>query len=101
MRTIALVVGIIGLGVLVGLLLRGPMNVETLDGLVIGGTVRIEGIVEEERKFGNGKLLIINEMPVYCECAGKYVGSKVIVEGIIEKFPEELRVRAFKVEILD
>ena len=101
MRKVALIIAIIGLGFLVGFLLVKPKHIENLNGLAIGETVSLSGTVEEERKFGNGKLLIINEMPIFCECSAKYAGVNVYVEGIIEKFPETLRVRAFKIMIID
>lgn len=101
MRRIALIVGITGLGFLVAFLLVDGLNVESIDNLEVGDVVSLSGIVESERKFGSGKLLIINEVPVFCECYGNYSGKKVFVEGMIERFPEDLRIKAFYIEILD
>lgn len=101
MRRIALIIGLVGLGFLIGFLLYDGKNVESLDDLMIGEVVFISGIVESERKFGSGKLLIVGEVPVFCECEIDYTGLNVFVNGIIEKFPEDLRLRAFSVEILD
>lgn len=101
MRKIALIITIIGLGILMELLIKEPRVVNSIDEVDIGETVRLEGIVEQERKFGNGKILMIDEISVFCECKGSYSGKKVYVEGIIEKFPDDLRIRAFKIQILD
>ncbi|MEK6915220.1 MAG: hypothetical protein AABW89_01605 [Nanoarchaeota archaeon] len=103
MRKYAFIIGILGLGFLVGFLFRGPVSVDKLDGMEIGSMVYISGIVDSERKFGNGKLLIIeeNDILVYCECTKDYAGLNVLVSGIVERFPDDLRIRAFKVEVLD
>ncbi len=103
LRKIAFLIAIIGLGILVAFLLKEPFKVSSLNGLTVGQTVEIQGIVMEERKFGTGKLLIIglNEIPVFCECSEYYSGLNVAVYGIIEKFPENLRIKAFIVKILD
>jgi hypothetical protein len=98
MLRIALIVGIIGLGVLIGMLLMGPKQIASLDGLNVGEVVEVNGVVEEEREFGNGKLLLINEIPIYCECNEEYIGEEVIVEGIVEKFPEDLRIKVFRIK---
>ena len=99
MRKFAFIVAIIGLGVLLGFLLRGPRNVSSLDGLLVGTVVSVEGYVSEERNFGSGKLLIIDEIPVFCECSRSYLGSLVKITGVVERFPDNLRVRAFSVNI--
>ena len=101
MKKLAIILGILGLGILVSLLIKGGQEVKNIDGLIVGEVVKIEGVVDSERKFGAGKLLIIEDIPVYCECDGKYSGKNVLVAGIIEKFPDDLRIRAFRVEILD
>ncbi len=97
MRRLAFFIAIIGLGMLLGLLLKEPTEVSSLDGVIVGSVVRVHGIVEEERNFGRGRLLIVDEIPVYCECSNKYIGLRVYVEGVVERFPEDLRIRAFMV----
>lgn len=101
MRRIAFIVGFIGLAFLVGFLVVDGFEVKSFDGLIIGDVVSVSGVVSEERKFGTGKLIIIEEIVVFCECIGDYVGKKVFVEGVIERFPEDLRIRAFYIRILD
>lgn len=101
MRRIALVTGILGLGLIVAFLINEPIRVESLDGLIVGEVVSISGIVGEQRKFGNGQLLIIKEIPVFCECNKEYVGRHVIIEGIVERFPENLRIKVFTIKVLD
>ncbi|MBS3084175.1 hypothetical protein J4423_05195 [Candidatus Pacearchaeota archaeon] len=100
MLKIAFITAIIGLGLLVALLLKEPVFVETLDGLVVGEVISIKGIVDEERKFGSGKLLIVGDILVFCECSKNYIGLNVVVSGVIERFPEDLRVRAFSVKVI-
>lgn len=100
MRRIALIVGIIGLGLLVSFLISSGKEVNNLEGLIVGEVVSISGIVDQERSFGTGKLIIINEIPVFCECYLEYVGKEVFVTGMVERFPETLRIRAFKIEII-
>jgi len=101
MRRIAFIIAILGLGFLIAFLLNEPFYVNSLDGLIVGDVVEIKGIVDSERNFGGGRLLIVDDIPVFCECSGKYAGHSVVVLGIVERFPEDLRVRAFKIEILD
>ena len=62
--------------------------------------ISIKGIVDEERKFGSGKLLIVGDILVFCECSKNYIGLNVVVSGVIERFPEDLRVRAFSVKVI-
>ncbi|MEK6811016.1 MAG: hypothetical protein AABX96_00745 [Nanoarchaeota archaeon] len=100
MRRIAFLIAILGLSILLSLLLREPIEVSSLDGLLPDTVVKIQGSVEEERNFGSGRLLIVDEIPVFCECSGKYVGSRVFIEGVIERFPEDLRIRAFKINLI-
>lgn len=100
MRKIALILGIIGLGVLISFLLYEGEEVTSLDNAAIGEVVSISGIVKQERKFGTGKLLIIEDIPVFCECTLEYAGLNVNVKGIVERFPEDLRIRAFTVDLL-
>lgn len=97
MRRIVFLIAIVGLSILLSLLIKQPTKISSLDNIIPGKVVKIQGTVDEERKFGSGKLLIIDEIPVYCECSENYVNSRVYVEGVIEKFPEDLRVRAFKI----
>ncbi len=101
MKRVALVLGILGLGLLVAFLINKPLPIESLDGLIVGEVVSITGIVEEQRKFGNGELLMIKEIPVFCECNGEYAGKNIMVQGIIERFPEDLRIKVFSIEVLD
>lgn len=101
MRKIAFIIGIIGLALLIGFLLFDGKYVKTLDGLVVGQSVVIRGVVEESRDFSYGKILVVRDIPVFCECVKDYVGSNVEVYGIVEKFPEDLRIRAFTIKVLD
>ncbi len=101
MRRIALIVGIIGLGFIVAFLINQGKYVTSLDGSVVGEVVYVSGIVEEERKFGTGKLIIVDEIPVFCECSEEYAGLNVYVSGIVERFPEDLRIKAFSIKVLD
>ena len=100
MRKFAFIVALIGLCVLLGFLLREPRRVSSLDGLLVGSAVAIEGYVSEERNFGSGKLLIVGEIPVFCECSRSYLDSLVKISGVVERFPDDLRVRAFSVNIV-
>jgi len=100
-RKIAFILGIIGLAVLMGFLLFDGKYVSSLDGLVVGQSVIIRGVVEESRDFSYGKLFVVGEIPVFCECVQDYVGSNVEIFGIIERFPEDLRIRAFTIKVLD
>lgn len=101
MRRIAFIIGIIGLGFLVGFLLVEGFNIENLDGLIVGDIVSISGMVEEERKFGSGKLMVVGDIQIYCECENYYSGKNVFVEGVIERFPEDLRIKALYIKVLD
>lgn len=100
MRKIAFIIGILGLGILVSFLVAEPFLVDNLDGLIVGDVVSISGVVEEQRNFGTGKLLIVEDIPVFCECVEDYSGFEVIVSGVVEYF-QDLRIRAFTVEKVD
>lgn len=84
-----------------GFLLFDGKYVSSLDGLVVGESVIIRGVVEESRDFSYGKILVVMDIPVFCECVKDYVGSNVEIFGIVEKFPEDLRIRAFTIKVLD
>lgn len=100
MRKIAFIISILGMGLLFLLLLDEPIKISSLDGLVVGELVNIEGVVEQQRKFGNGVLMFIEDIPVFCECNNNYAGLNVSIVGIIENFPQDLRIRVFKIEVL-
>lgn len=101
MRRISLIVGVVGLAFLVGFLLIDGFEVNDLDGLIVGDVVSVSGIVEQQRDFGNGILITIGNIPVFCECFEEYLGKRVFVDGIVERFPEDLRVKAFFIKIID
>lgn len=100
MRKIAFIIAVIGLAILIGLLLSNPKPVTTLEGLLPGTGVTISGTVEEARKFGTGTLLTINDVPIFCECLGSYVGKQVKITGMVERFPKDLRIKAFSIKVV-
>jgi len=88
---------IIGLGVLVALLLRQPISVDSLEGLLPGTVVSIEGVASEWRSASYGSSFVIDSVSAFCECSQSYEGVYVRVIGVVEKYPEQLRVKAFSV----
>ena len=100
MRRFALSIAIIGLGILLGFLLKTPREISSLEGLIPGTVVSIHGEVSEERKFGSGKIMFVNEVPIFCECSKSYINKSISVTGVVERFPEDLRLKAMSIDVL-
>ena len=99
MRKFALIITIIGVGVLLIMLFIKPKEIDSLENIRRGTLVSINGIVSEEKSFQFGKTFKINKIPVFCECKQIYENKEVSAIGIVEDY-YELRVRILKIEFI-
>ncbi len=99
MRKIAIIIAIVGIGTLLILLFRNPLEITSLQNIRIGTLVSFEGIVSTEKTMSFGKNLIIDEIPTFCECKKSYLEKKVSVIGIVENY-YSLRVRVLEIKII-
>ena len=83
MRKFALIISIIGIGVLLGLLFKPPKTIESLDESKDGEVVFIEGIIDEVRNLNSGSMIILNEISVFCECKNIRAGKNAKIEGVV------------------
>ncbi len=102
MRKFVLIVAIIGLGILFGFLITKPTetDINSLNSFIDGQQIVFEGIVDEVRELRSGSLIIIDEVKVFCECHNIFAGERVRVEGVIEEFDGNLRVKALILNVL-
>lgn len=101
MRNISLIVAIIGIGALLGFLIVNPVNADknSLDNFLNGQTIFFEGIVDEVRELRSGSLINIEDIKIFCECHNIHAGESIQVEGIVEKFEGNLRIKALVLNI--
>lgn len=104
MRRWAFVVVIIGILILFGILFFTKeteiSEQKELEKLMENEKVRVIGTIEEERNWGNEKLLILdNEIEVISDL-GKLEGKKIEIHGTVDDF-EKKRIRAIKIVVLE
>ena len=103
MRRFALIIAILGIGVLLGFLVAGPKEIDgkSLDGLFDGQSISFEGVVDEVRVLRAGSLIVIDDIRVFCECSDIRAGQRVRVEGLVEEYDGNLRVNALILNMID
>ncbi|MEK6846961.1 MAG: hypothetical protein AABY16_02235 [Nanoarchaeota archaeon] len=103
MRRFALIAAIVGIGVLLGLLIIEPTRIDgnSLDGLIDGQAISFEGTVDEVRELRSGSLIVIDDVRVYCECRNVRAGQRVRVQGVVEEFDGNLRLRALILNVIE
>ena len=97
MRRIAIIVSILGLGILLALTIRKPIEINSIENLKAGTLITLEGIVSEEKDFSFGKIFRIGEIPAFCECKKSYEGKKVSAIGVVEDY-YTLRVHILEIK---
>ncbi len=98
MRRFVLSAAVVGLGFLVALLLRSPAPVSSLKDLLPGIVVSLEGVASDWRFASYGSSFSINSIPIFCECSQSYEGIRVHVVGVVERYPERLRVHVLSIK---
>ncbi len=101
MRKLALIIAVIGIGALIGCLVVNPVEIEfqNLSSFINGQLIVFEGIVDEVKELRAGSLIIIDEVKVFCECHNIHAGEQARIEGIVEKFDGNLRIKALVLSI--
>ncbi len=100
MRRIALAVSLIGLFILMLIFESSSeyvSDVKDLERFEIGQKVYLQGIVEGERKFGETKLISINEIDIICECDESYLGKSLLIEGVIEDYLGKKQIKVLRI----
>ncbi len=104
MRRLALAASLIGLFILMLIFESSSeyvSSIRDLERFEIGQKVYLQGIVEEERNFGETKLISINEIDIVCECDEDYLGKSLVVEGIIEDYLGKRQIKVLRIRNLD
>ncbi len=100
MRKWAIIIAIIGLGILLAMLFNNPVKISSLEKMRAGTLVSLQGTVSKEKESSFGKTFSIDNIPVFCECKKVYANKKVSAIGIVEDY-YELRVRVLEIKIID
>ncbi len=102
MRNLSLIIAIVGIGTLLGFLMAKPLKLygNSLDSFINGEKIFFEGIVDEVKELHSGSLITIKDIKIFCECHNIDVGEQIRIEGIIENFDGNLRVKALVVNII-
>jgi DNA/RNA endonuclease YhcR with UshA esterase domain len=104
MRKYAFILAIVGISVLLGMLILSPMeisNVEELKNLEINSKVSIIGNVEDERNFGDFKILKVRGVELVCDCVNSYLGKELEIVGLVAVFEGEKQIRVLRLDMLD
>tara|TARA_Y100000310_G_C20682631_1_gene816889 strand:- start:232 stop:636 length:405 start_codon:yes stop_codon:yes gene_type:complete len=105
MRRWAFIVAILGLFVLAWLLFnleeKEVFGEADLGGLVANTRVVVSGVVEEEKSYGSGARMILdNGVELVCDCFG-FGGKSVEAVGIVEDYTGVKRVRVLRIVIIE
>ena len=100
MRRFAFVIVILGMFVLVLLLSKGAIGIdsyEELEKLEINERVIVSGVVVSERVIFEDRLLELdNGLELVCECEGGFKGNKVEVVGVVEEYRGRKQIRVLE-----
>ncbi len=98
MQYIALIIAIVGTGLLFLVLFEPPRIVSSLDEVLSNERVKIEGEVSSERIFGDVSYLSVQNITVVCSCKRSYLGSRVEIMGVVQEYRQQRRVRAHSIK---
>ena len=100
MRRLSFIVLVFGMLILAFLSFRKTEinDHEDLEKLEVNSRVIVEGIVVKENVIGKNKIIFVDDVEMVCACHGNFLGKKVLVEGFVEKFDDEKRLRILKID---
>jgi hypothetical protein len=100
LRRVSFILLILGLFGLFVFALKDQVEINglvELEELELNTKVMIKGIVENERDFGEFRILNINGIEVVCKCYGKFKGFEVEVIGFIEEYESLKQIRVLEI----
>lgn len=101
MRTVALVLFLLGLFVLYGGFLLRPLPYDPLGHSSVRDLVYLSGVVGSERAIApDFRILYINNVSVVCSCSRSYLASSVLIVGLQEVYEGKPQIRALSVRVL-
>ena len=105
MRRISFIVAILGIFVLILLIwvipARHVESVSDLGGVEDNQRVILSGVVESERNYYGALVFEINDIKMICSGCPSLKGKHVGVEGILEKYEDNVQVDVLQIKILD
>jgi|TARA_B100000315_G_scaffold220235_1_gene222729 hypothetical protein len=102
MRRISFIFAILGISFLFYIFLFAETKIESfedLDKLEINSQIILEGVVTNEKDFGNFKILTIKEIDVVCNCKKSYLDEKLFVEGIVSEYLGKKQVKVLSIKL--
>ncbi len=102
MRRISFIFAILGISFLFYIFLFGETSVESfedLNKLEINSQIILEGIVTNEKDFGNFKILTIKEIDVICNCLGSYLEKEIVVEGVVSEYLGKKQIKVLSINL--
>jgi len=97
LKKVSFAFAILGIGVLLGMLALPAKEFGSIDDLRENEKVFVEGKVENEKDFGDFKILKVNGTEIYCSCKDSYLGEEVYVEGYVDEFDGKKQIRVLKI----
>ncbi len=101
MRRIAFVISLVGIFVLLGAFMLPAKNVgsaEDLEKLEINTKVILSGKVENERVYGDFRILSVNGISVICNCPGDYLGKNVEILGKVSEYEGKIQIEILRIK---
>ncbi len=103
MRRTALIVFISGILVLLLLMMRGPVEVnsmEELGKLEVNQKVSLIGKVESERFLSGSKKMFAMDsgIELVCDCSESFVEKEIMAEGFVSEFNGKRQVEVFSIK---
>jgi hypothetical protein len=99
-RKLSFAICIVGIAILLSLLLTNSNEVDEVKSLELNEKVMLTGSVANQRQVSEGLNIMIlegHDFDIVCDCDEDYLGSEIVVEGVVEEFNGEKQVRVLKI----
>lgn len=94
-------VAILGIAFLLGVMVFPnyiEVNSANIENMEINEKVVISGVVDNEREFGDFKILKINGVDIICDCEDQLINEEIIVKGVVSEYQSQKQIMALTIE---
>ena len=100
MKYVALILSLLGIFLLFYIMLLPAKEIEGLEGVQLKESVRVRGVVQEEKGVSTGTIFIVNDINLRCDCFSTYKGKFIVAEGYVDEFRDEKFVRVQSIRVI-
>jgi hypothetical protein len=99
MKKYVFIISILGISVLLILLIFFPKEIEkrSIEDMEINEKIIFEGKIENERNFGDFRILNIDGLDIICDCKESYLGKHVEIVGLIDEYNGNKQIKVLKI----